>query len=124
MFFELDYDWKNADTRRASGVVEFTEEVTDEEAEQLLLSENDEFDNEFSSQYVSFIPDTVNGEGIIDLGGSSLTLIVNWKDPRWPKPPFNPLRSGPHLSWVTAACLACLRSRPGTRKFVLEGVIE
>lgn len=94
----LDYDWKNAYSTRTSAIVKLSGKGDKVEA---LKAADREIQGECGSDYVTFCPETVNGESVRE-------TKREFKD----------------VCWTTAACLAYLKLHPETMEFQLDGGME
>jgi hypothetical protein len=96
--YELDYDWKDADSCRAEATIELLGDGDAKGAEQALIQADDDIESEFGNRAVSFIPDKINDEEC---------------DPE-----------SDQFSWAVTACLDHLQKHPEVRKFNLSGIME
>ena len=94
---KFDFDWKDYDSMFASAVVELKGEG---DPFQALKDLDDEVVEETSSNAISFVPETVNGQ--------RLETDEEFND----------------FFWTTSACLTFLKQNPNARLFKLEGRME
>lgn len=91
---KCNYDWKDAQGRRATGRVDFRGSLTDSEV--MAVLKDDGFKRlvgaEFGTKYVCFVPEKINRE--------------------------------PAAGYLIQAITSFLEAHPGVRKFGMDGWIE